>query len=173
MTDLTWVQSEGGPLVVVPASALDRWGGCTTDGMIMADSATPDDYDRACEVESLAGVIDIGAEVSALVLADEPAATCYLPAENIFLRWLSADSEAELLEAAEVICEDPTTDWENCGIWVTDGTSLLLDSACPGTHVSDENSERATISVPAGRWNIRATHRTSDDPWVGIVQLLP
>ncbi|WP_228386288.1 Imm21 family immunity protein [Streptomyces katsurahamanus] len=49
--DLTWVQSMGGPLIVIPFSALDQWGGCTKDGVIVGGTEVPDDYDRACDVE--------------------------------------------------------------------------------------------------------------------------
>ncbi|MEE1943116.1 Imm21 family immunity protein [Streptomyces sp. TRM 70361] len=54
-----WVASMGGPLIVVPLSALQQWGGCTEAGMILGGD-TPDDHDRACAVDNLAAVIDIG-----------------------------------------------------------------------------------------------------------------
>ncbi|MFJ1796905.1 Imm21 family immunity protein [Kitasatospora griseola] len=31
---------------------------------------------------------------------DEPAATCYLPEQRAFVRWLAADSDAEFASAA-------------------------------------------------------------------------
>lgn len=178
-SDLDWVQSMGGPLIVVPASALDQWGGCTEDGVIVGGTDTPDDYDRACEVEGWAGVISVGAGACALVLADEPATTCYLPEHNIFLRRLAADSDAELLEAAEAVLNEPSGEWEDCGIWETDGAAVLMDSAEAGADLDVEYPgsgglpEQARIPVSAGRWSIRAFHKTDDFPWVGIVQLLP
>ncbi|MER5410585.1 Imm21 family immunity protein [Streptomyces sp. NPDC002769] len=185
-TDLAWVQSMGGPLIVITVSALDHWGGCTEDGVIVGGTDVPDDYDRACDVEGWAGIIAVGTEGSGLVLADEPATTCYLPEQNVFLRWLAADSDAELLEAAKAVMEDPATDWEDCGVWETDGAAVLLDSAVAGADLAVECPdqavecpdqgglpEQAQVSVPAGRWSVRAFHKTGDFPWVGIVQLLP
>ncbi len=105
-----WVESLGGPLIVVPVSALASWGGCTESGLMAGDATTPDDYDRACAVDELAGVIsldEIGAQ--ALVLADEPATSCYLPQHRAFLRWLAADSEAGLRAAADTALADPAT----------------------------------------------------------------
>ncbi|WP_406116474.1 Imm21 family immunity protein [Streptomyces sp. NBC_01014] len=68
----------GGPLIVVPVSALARWGGCTETRMVISDADTPDDYDRACEVDGLAGVIAVGEDgARALILADEPARHCF------------------------------------------------------------------------------------------------
>ncbi|MEU6181260.1 Imm21 family immunity protein [Streptomyces coeruleorubidus] len=177
--DLAWVKSMGGPLIVIPVSSLDQWGGCTEDGVIVGGTDVPDDYDRACAVEDWAGIVEIGSEGSGLVLADEPATTCYLPEQNVFLRWLAADSDAELLDAAKAVMEDPATDWEDCGVWETDGAAVLLDSAVGGADLAVEYPgeggwpEQAHISVPAGRWTVRAFHKTGDSPWVGIVQLLP
>lgn len=177
--DLAWVQSMGGPLIVVPASALEQWGGCTEDGVVGGGTDVPDDYDRACDVEGWAGIVEVGTEGAGLVLADEPATTCYLPEQNIFLRWLAADSDVELLGAAEAVLGDSITDWEECGLWETDGAAVLLDSAVAGADLTVEYPdqgglpEQAQISVPAGRWRVRAFHKTGDFPWVGIVQLLP
>ncbi|ALP00027.1 hypothetical protein SHL15_9108 [Streptomyces hygroscopicus subsp. limoneus] len=85
----------GGPLIVVPESSVRAWGGCTEDGSVLGDADGRDDYDRACEVEDWAGVIAVGVgAVTALVLADEPAKTCFLPEKLLFVRWLAADSEA-------------------------------------------------------------------------------
>ncbi|MER7598485.1 Imm21 family immunity protein [Streptomyces hydrogenans] len=178
-TDLAWVQSMGGPLIVVPVTALDQWGGCTEDGVIVGGTDVPDDYDRACDVEGWAGIVAVGTEGSGLVLADEPATTCYLSEQNVFLRWLAADSDAELLEAAKTVMEDPATEWEDCGVWETDGAAVLLDTAVAGADLAvkypDQRGlpEQAQVSVPAGRWSVRAFHKTADFPWVGIVQLLP
>ncbi|WP_331773320.1 immunity 21 family protein (plasmid) [Embleya sp. NBC_00888] len=177
--ELAWVRSMGGPLIVIPVSALDKWGGCTEDGVIVGGTEVPDDYDRACDVEGWAGIVEVGAKGSGLVLADEPATTCYLSEQNVFLRWLAADSDAELLEAANAVLEDPATDWEDCGVWEADGAAVLLDSAVAGADLAMEYPdqeglpEQAKIAVPAGRWRVRAFHKTGDFPWVGIVQLLP
>ncbi|MFJ8630787.1 Imm21 family immunity protein [Streptomyces sp. NPDC093568] len=177
--DLAWVQSMGGPLIVVPVSVLDQWGGCTEEGVIIGGSDVPDDYDRACDVEGWAGTIKVGAEGSGLVLADEPATTCYLAEQNVFVRWLAANSDAALLEAANDLLTNPSTEWEDCGVWETDGPAVLLDSVTAGADLGIEypgqsgRPEQAAVAVPAGRWSVRAFHQTGDFPWVGVVQLLP
>ncbi|WP_326698970.1 immunity 21 family protein [Streptomyces sp. NBC_01754] len=81
--------------------------------------------------------------------------------------------------AGRAALDAPATDWENCGVWETDGSAVLLDSAVAGADLAVEYPdggrlpEQAQISVPAGRWSVRATHKTGDFPWVGVVQLLP
>ncbi|WP_323139645.1 Imm21 family immunity protein [Streptomyces sp. NBC_01443] len=113
------------------------------------------------------------------MLGDEPATTCYLPEQRIFLRWLAADSDTELLAAAEAVLSDPATPWEECGVWETDGPAVLMDSAEAGKDVGVRypdgrgQPDEAPVAVAAGRWEVRACHKTGEFPWVGIVPLLP
>ncbi|MFI6402533.1 Imm21 family immunity protein [Streptomyces sp. NPDC050548] len=177
---LVWVESMGGPLAVVPASALAAWHGCTESGVMAGDGTAPDDYDRACAVDDLAGVIAVGdSGAQALVLADEPATSCYLPEHRAFLRWLGADSEAGLRAAAEAVLADPATPWEECGEWVSGGPAVLMDSAEAGGQLGVEypgggSPAQAPVPLPAGRWRVRAVHLGADEEnRVGLVQLLP
>ncbi|MEV0241595.1 Imm21 family immunity protein [Streptomyces sp. NPDC050674] len=177
-TASVWVESMGGPLIVVPVSALAAWHGCTESGVMAGDATAPDDYDRACEVEDLAGVITVGhSGAQALVLADEPATTCYLPRHRVFLRWLAARSEDALKAAAETVLADPATPWEECGTWVSEGPAVLMDSAEAGSDLGIEYPgggmpAEAPVPLPAGRWRVRAVHTKVDQEWVGLVQLL-
>lgn len=129
----------GGPLIVIPVSALGAWRGSTGSGMVAGDATDADDYDRACAVDDLAGAIAVGGSgVQALVLGDEPATSCYLPEHRAFLRWLAADSADGLKAAAEAVLADPATRWEECGTWVTDGPAVLMDSAEAGAELNVE-----------------------------------
>ncbi|MEV0371171.1 Imm21 family immunity protein [Streptomyces sp. NPDC050636] len=174
-----WVESMGGPLIAVPVSALPGWGGCAqAGGAGRADG--PDDYDRACEVDGWAGVIAVGGDgAQALVLADEPARSRYLPEHRAFLRWLAADSEADLIAAAEAVLAAPATAWEECGTWKTDGAAVLMDSVTSGTDLGIEYPiggglpEQAPVLIPAGRWTVRAVHtEAGEHTWIGLVQLV-
>ncbi|MFJ9243491.1 Imm21 family immunity protein [Streptomyces sp. NPDC101776] len=174
-----WVESMGGPLIVVPVSALAAWHGCTETGVMAGDATAPDDYDRACAVDDLAGVIAVGEDgAQALVLADEPATSCYLPEHRAFLRWLAADSEAGLRAAAEAVLTDPATAWEECGTWLSDGPATLMDSAEAGSALDTEypgggTPAQAPVSLPAGHWRVRATHtQAGEGNRVGLVQIL-
>jgi len=175
-----WVESMGGPLIVVPVSVLSAWHGCTESGVMAGDATAPDDYDRACAVDDLAGVVPVGAlGAQALVLADEPATSCYLPEHRAFLRWLGASSEAGLKAAAEAVLADSATVWEDCGTWVSDGPAVLMDSAVAGCDLGVEYPgggmpDEAPVPLPSGRWRVRATHtKAGGESRVGLVQLLP
>nr|BFD95802.1 hypothetical protein KitaXyl93_71620 [Kitasatospora sp. Xyl93] len=166
--DLTWVESMGGPMVVVPLSALQHWGGCTEGDVVTGDSDQPDDYDRACEVEGLAEAIGLRghSDASALVLGDEPATTCYLPGPRVFMRWLAADSDAELLAATEAALDDPATPWEECGLWETDGPAVLMDSAEAGRNLGmpypDGSGEPEQVPVPPARGTLESPRVPED-----------
>lgn len=144
---------------------------------MILDGAQRDDYTRACEVEEYAGVIGLG-ETSALVLGQEPATTCYVPERRIFVRWLAADSDAELFAAAEAVLADPDTAWEDCGLGVTDGDAVLMDSAEAGADLGVAYPpggglpDQAAVPIRAGTWRVRAVHTSGEYPWVGVVQLL-
>lgn len=42
-TSPVWVESMGGPLIVVPVSALAAWRGCTETGVMAGDATAADD----------------------------------------------------------------------------------------------------------------------------------
>lgn len=174
----TWVYSNGGPLILIPTSAVGRWGGCTETGLIMGDPGTRDDYDRACEVEDAAGVIGVGADAQGLVLGDEPLMTCYLPGWRTFVRWRCADPGTDFRAAAQALLAAATLTWVNCGVWPTDGAAILMDSAEPGDAISGKltqgpNPGWARIPTEAGRWTVRVSHGTRDGASMSLVQLLP
>ncbi|MGV0101281.1 Imm21 family immunity protein [Streptomyces californicus] len=179
-TSPVWVESMGGPLIVVPVSSSAAWRGGTETGVMAGDATAPDDYDRACAVDGPAGVITVGEDgAQALVLADEPATTCFLPEHRTFLRWLAADSETGLKTAAGAVLADPATAWEECGTWSSDGPAVLMDSAEAGSAPDTDRSgdampSRAPVALPAGRWRVRAAHTEADEETgVGLIPLLP
>ncbi|MFD0039055.1 Imm21 family immunity protein [Streptomyces anulatus] len=120
-------------------------------------TTAPDDYDRACAVDGPAGVIAVGQNgAQALVLADEPATSCFLPEHRAFLRWLAADSEAGLKAAARAVLADPATEWEECGTWSSDEPVTLMDSAEAGSALDTEypgggRPSQASATLPACR----------------------
>jgi hypothetical protein len=78
--DFQWCSCDGGPHLFMPAELLDQWEGVNRPSrgrvvdaifrfsMNLASPAT--DYDRACDVNDLLGVIPVG-DGHALVLGDE------------------------------------------------------------------------------------------------------
>ncbi|WP_370155971.1 Imm21 family immunity protein [Streptacidiphilus sp. EB129] len=91
----------------------------------------------------------------------------------------TADSEADLVAAAEAALADPASEWEECGTWETDGPAVLMDSATAGAELNVEYPgggfpEQAAVPLPTGRWTVRAAHAQANErASVGLVQLLP
>lgn len=162
--ELTWVDSRGGPLIVVPTAVLPEWAGGSPDYDVTAG-----DYGRACAVDDLAGVIAVGG-ATAIVLGDEPASTCWLPEHMAFLRWIAAESEAAIRGAASTVLVDPETVWEDAGTWETPGPAVLIDSTLEGAELSGidglyvEGAALLCAPVPicAGRWQVRACYAEPD-----------
>jgi hypothetical protein len=131
------------------------------------------------EVDDLAAAVAVGQKgKQGLVLAEEPAPTCYLAENRTFVRWLAADSEAELLNAATVVLDDPRTAWEECGTWDTDGSAVLMDSVHAGSELGipypdgEARGEYAPVSIPAACWNVRAVQTwVHEQTYVGLVHL--
>ncbi|WP_328789809.1 MULTISPECIES: Imm21 family immunity protein [unclassified Streptomyces] len=157
-----WVESGGGPLVVVPAEALTRWEG--------ADSEGPEsDYDRACAVVGFTGLLAVGPS-HALVLGDEPSSTVFLPEYGVFVRWLAAETEAELLGGVGAALEDAA--WEEGQVWDVPGPVVLFDSAWPGSEVEPDNHAR--VDLAAGRYEVRAALvQPNSETAFQLVQLVP
>lgn len=153
---VTWVESLGGPLVVVPEAALGAWSGSAggDEGM--------DDYDRACDVEGLIGLVPVGT-TDALVLGNEPASTAYLPDRNVFVRWSAADSEEAMFGSVDAALL--AASWEPEIIWQVSGPAVLFDSAWSGGECHRQDHVR--VSLDAGRYGVRAAY-VDPDPRTGL-----
>src|SRR5262245_59937362 len=121
---LLWMDSNGGPLLLVPGEYRSAWEGIEPpcDGrQIEAHFRwnSPDepatDYDRACDVNDSIAQLAIGAG-HGLVLSGYPTGTAWLPFDStevdgdvvggILIRWLHANSEADVLTAIQRIPDE-------------------------------------------------------------------
>jgi len=124
---LKWLNSLGGPLILLPEELVGHWRGM--DG---------GDYDRACAVDDYVGLVDVNTGTG-LVLDDEPLQTCWsaLSAESgMLVRWVHADSEASVTNALRNV---PASIWEvtRLRIRTESGKFLLFDSVLSGKEVED------------------------------------
>ncbi|MFI6335284.1 immunity 21 family protein [Streptomyces sp. NPDC050535] len=155
-----WVESGGGPLIVIPEIVLPFWSGADGDEMYS-------DYDRACDVDGSIGLVPVG-DTRALVLGDEPASTSYLPEHGAFVRWCAADSEDDLLKGVPAALE--TAVWEPEVHWNVPGAVILFDAAWPGT--TSTRTEHIRVALEPGRYAVRSTYaEPGPETWVGLVQL--
>ncbi|MEU7141109.1 Imm21 family immunity protein [Nocardia sp. NPDC046473] len=171
--------SPGGALIVIPVSVVNLWTGSTPTGRLGGTGETIDDYDRACAILDYAALITVGESgAQALVLGDEPSTTCYLSEHRCFLRLYYADDEDELIADAKATLAHEAIEWQECGIWETDGPGVLMDSVYPGLDLSAANPDgvlpdQAPVPLGAGRWLVRAARIEHDRNGMDLIQLLP
>ncbi|MFF2146717.1 Imm21 family immunity protein [Kitasatospora sp. NPDC058190] len=158
---VTWVESLGGPLIVVPEVVLETWSGSAGNGDAV------DDYDRACAVEGHIGLVRVGS-AEGLVLGDEPASTAYLPARGVFVRWSAAESEEAMLGRVDAAMR--AASWEPELTWQVPGPVVLFDSAWAGEECRQQDHVR--VDLDAGAYAVRAAYVEPDpQTWLTLVEL--
>ncbi|MFF9870011.1 Imm21 family immunity protein [Streptomyces sp. NPDC013953] len=166
-----WIESGGGPLIVVPEQVLTSWQGCDFES-----TTNDDDYGRACEVEGYLGVIPV-AHAQALVLG-EPWPATYVPKHGCFVCWIAADSEDAMLGSVEQAIGEAS--WEAEVLWEVPGPVVLLHSGLPGVPGPDaefDELDRLRIDLEVGRYLVRAAYATpaprTTMVLVGLTKLSP
>lgn len=180
---LQWMQSNGGPLLLVPGEHVSAWKGIEPprNGRQVEvrfrwngpdEPAT--DYDRACDVEEYIAQLDIGAG-RGLVLGDMPMGTAWqtvgsvqsngAPVGGILIRWMYANSEADVLST---IPRMPDELWQNDGMTLEVGSQplCLFDSAFAGDDLAHD--DHLLIQLPAGTYAI-ATAEYEPDRHTSVV----
>jgi hypothetical protein len=129
---MKWINSAGGPLVLIPRSALIRWRGAA-DG-----HGVGTDYDAACAVSSYAGVIHRHG-VDILILNDEPLQTTAVATEDaVFLvRWMYAPNESAVLASLRDIRGRLGPPCERASLASVECEYVLLDAASTGSSAGD------------------------------------
>lgn len=149
---MRWIESNGGPLIALPASALDDWGGST--------QSSSSDYERACAIDDYLGILQVGSS-QALVLGDEPLRTTWIdePGGGLLARWVFASSDSAAAERLASIPSD--LDWTSAVEWTVDATPVVLfDSAEPGV---ERLSPRLTLPLAVKRYRVETTRYEPDN----------
>src|SRR5882724_11999130 len=99
---LKWIDSAGGPLILMDQSFVDCWKG---NSSISPKNPGITDYERACRIDNYIGLVDVGSG-NGLVLGDEPMMTSWHSqntVEGILLRWQWAPNEKSVVNALNVL----------------------------------------------------------------------
>ena len=176
LPNLSFVDTDGGPLIVIPHRVLGRWDGVhpPRDGRRIDvpwqfDKTGPaTDYDRACNAPSPVSTIDVGG-AAALVLGSYIDNAAWLPlghgaAVGAFVRVESVDDKPALLAMVERVVYDG--DEGEVIRWRIDDCLRLMDATVDGLVSAAEGID---INVPAGDYDVYTSkHR---DRAVGEVVL--
>jgi len=158
---MRWIESAGGPLLLLSEQNLGSWGGALELMSGPAAKASyspggkPTDYDRASSVEDFVGLIVVGTE-QALVLGGEPLQTTWMPSQagrgGMVVRWVFGESENEFLRWVDEI---PGAAFRPHGTFLAQGPRLFLfDSAIVGRNVKSKPDEYLLVELEPGTYEI-------------------
>jgi len=153
---LHWIESTGGPLLLLEGGLLDHWHGAFGNGGGMTD------YDRACEVADYVEILEVGKGYG-LVLGEEPFATTWWPsdqgAKGFLVRWVCAEDEAQICAALNSFSLDSNWQSTDVNFEIHHGQLILFDSSCIGTAID----AFLTIEIPRGSYVVETLHYTPSD----------
>jgi hypothetical protein len=176
-TRLHWVDTLGGPHLVLPEACAAAWegGAAPSAGRVVRASFRCDpsgpatDYDRACSVEGWLGVITVG-KGQALVLTGERDSAAYYrtrQGQHFLLRWHYSPSETALLDLFED-CR-PKLKTEHEAMFHHDGGRVfLMDSV---DRVGKWNTPPSEFVLPRGKYRVITSHCKSDETYLIVHQL--
>lgn len=146
-----WIESTGGPLLLLEKELLPYWHG------ISRSSATMTDYDRACKIADFVGAIKVGPG-SGVILGEEPLSTTWWQSPHLLnsflVRWVCAENEERVRAALSSLPRDIRCEATEVKLEAFNGELILFDSACCGTDIDDY----LTIEIPRGRYAIETLH---------------
>jgi hypothetical protein len=134
--NLQWLDNDAGPLLLIAAELKPFWSGIEPpkDGRIVdaqfrwKPGSPASDYDRACDVDGYAGVIDVGPGV-AIVLNDEPLPTTWQPfpeGGGLLARLYSSETR-DYPDRLPTLPVDLA--WDGVGEFATESPHLILFNA--------------------------------------------
>lgn len=145
---LRWVESEGGPLLLLADDLLGFWEGVRRPSRfrnVEADfrwstETGPTDYDRACDVNAYLGLIEVGPGYG-LVLGDAPLRTTWFgdgqQTGGCFVRWIQAHSDADVRQA--MASDLSMLRWvTEIALDVEAVPLVLFDSGLPGDQIGED-----------------------------------
>jgi hypothetical protein len=153
-----WIESAGGPLLLLPHPLASRWRGTDPNGHPVSG-----DYARACAQPGFLSRIDVPGGFG-IVLGGEPLPTAWWApitgASGAVVRWEYADDDEAVAEVLEGTFSTVEVE-EQLEFRVTSPLQLF-DSAWPG----NEAPKCLTIELPLGRYHVtsewvRPSDRTS------------
>jgi hypothetical protein len=166
MNRLIWIESDGGPLVLLGENHLNVWSGIFnkslyTKGIVEEAKDFMDaqeaDYGKACLVDDYIGMIELEDGI-ALVFGEEPMPTTILyssPNEAVFARWYYGETDSETLLLALNFAT--IKNWEFIlNVNFVSNMQYLFDAAFDGRGLKNkkENTDFLQLHLNSGQYNV-------------------
>lgn len=161
---IQWLDTGGGPFVLLSSSTLPEWGGVRGAG-------DPNEFERACDVSNYIGSIAF-ADSEVLVLGDDPFPTAFLASPafggGYIIRMLWGDDMEKASAAAHKL---PAEAWttESLVFDAGRGGLVLFDAAHSGIHAP----HRIDVPLGPGRYAVATADWEDDSMCLLIHRLLP
>jgi hypothetical protein len=156
---MKWIESLGGPLVLLPTNKMQLWLG-------NAGPSKPEEshYELACDIKGFCGTLTIN-DIQAFVVADESNPTTWIPNSEggQLIRWMAANSEEQLMSTAKTIMEKQHLD-SVVYFDSTQGEHHLFDSVHSGT----ENHESIKVELKSNKSEIRTYFAKKETVWLVV-----
>jgi len=175
MDRLKWIDSAGGPLILISDKSYNLWSGILkhssyldnksedADDFLNADEA---DYGKACLVDDYLGLINIGDD-TALVLGDEPLlTTIFHSVDNraVIARWYYGENEGQVENVLKTIDLNSIDNWEFAlPLELSSDKQYLFDSARSATMLDKENDDYLVVNIKQGNYQIWTSIYEPDD----------
>lgn len=169
---LKWIDTTGGPHVLIPQELVFSWKG-VTGWFDNADPLDQSDYARACRVSSWLGMVSCGAG-DAVVLSGDVGAMAWLSEIQSLVLWIASDGENYILEAArngKLFNVLSGSDIEELTFSTgRSGAMHLFDSS----HSADAPiKEREVLLLSRGRYTIRSGYFKDEHSILVVHRILP
>ncbi len=176
MDKLKWIESAGGPLILISDKCYSLWSGILkrssyldnktedADDFLNADKA---DYGKACLVQDYLGIVNIGND-TALVLGDEPLlTTVFHSIDNrvVIARWFYGENEALVDKYLKAIDLNSIANWKFAStLKLSSDRQFLFDSACSASMLPEkENNKWLSLNIKQGDYKIWTSIYEPDD----------
>ncbi|MBX3229743.1 MAG: hypothetical protein KIT84_05365 [Labilithrix sp.] len=165
---LTYVETEGGPFVLLPLELKKAWKGAGDDD---DDDDDESDYERAEAFVSTVGVLDVG-KGKALVLG-EAEVTAYRATKDggVFIQRVFGDEDAAVIRAVDgALASGKWKDAKLELLVAKKGKLALFDSAC--AYEDADEDEILEVTLAPGRYAIKTARVKSKEVEAGLVRLV-
>jgi hypothetical protein len=151
---MRWLQSFGGPLILLPRDSVHLWAGSFgPDGSDEIDEEDTDYWRISEAIQDYADTVDVRG-VEALVLANGRCPTTFVQAENLFVQEMSTGARYGALETTSRALDAVV--WAHFSSWRCSGPSVLFDAARFGPSVQE--SELLAIDIDPGNYSVSSAY---------------
>jgi hypothetical protein len=165
MERLKWIDSAGGPLILIADKTVGLWSGILKRSAYLTnvdedanDFLDPDeaDYGKACLIEDYLGLVMVDDE-EVLVLGDEPMLTTFFFSQDkpVLARWFYGEDKEFVDNTLLNIDLSSINNWEFALTFnLMSNKQFLFDSACSKSMIDKKQEDCLHINMNPGRYKL-------------------